>query len=333
MAGATSTREPEDTVAADQKPKSPRVAVIGAAGVGLVYRVSRWPNDGETLLAEECRIMCGGKAANQAMAVAKLGGQVVFVSALGKDQLAGTVDAAMRRFGVDATHIERLDVPTLTGAVIVSADGSNRIVVDPGAVGRITAEQIRRHESAIVGADLCLVSGDGFPDHAALAALEIAKKSGVPTIYNPAPPPSPEMTTAILVASSMVTPNLEEARILADERSDDPESLADRILARGARSVVITLGAEGAFVRDPRAGVRARVPTRRYESVVDTSGAGDAFNGALAWAIAGGSEIVEAVRFACAAAALITQGPGLIESLHLWDGLSRPEPMAAKEHR
>jgi hypothetical protein len=126
---------------------------------------------------------------------------------------------------------------------------------------------------------------------------------------------------------------LEEARILAGERSDDPEKLAERILARGARSVVITLGAEGAFVRDPHAGVQTRVPTKRFDGVVDTSGAGDAFNGALAWTIAGGLEIVEAVRFACAAAAVITQGPGLIDSLHLWDGVSRPEPMARKALR
>lgn len=315
-------------MAAYREARVPRIAVVGAAGVGLVYRVSRWPNDGETLLAEECRIMCGGKAANQAMAIAKLGGEVVFVSALGKDQFAGTVDAAMRRFGIDTGHIERVDAPTLTGAVIVSADGSNRIVVDPGAVGTIRAEQIGSHESAIVGADLCLVSGDGFPDDAALAALEVASKAKVFAIYNPAPPPSPETTPAILAASAMVTPNLQEARILAGESTDDPDRLAGRILARGARSVVITLGAEGAFVCVPHAGVRTIIPTRRFESVVDTSGAGDAFNGALAWAIAGGVEIVEAVRFACAAAGLITQGPGLIESLHLWDGMRRPEPMA-----
>lgn len=281
-------------------------------------------------MAGDGRMMCGGKAANQAMAIAKLGGTVDFVSAVGSDAMADVVFATMRKFGIRVEHMQRSSAPTLTGVVIVSADGSNRIVVDPAATGKVSPADIEKQSEVIGANSVCLVSGDGFPDAAALAALTIARRAGVVTIFNPAPPPSPELRAAILRESSYVTPNEAEARVLSDVDSDDPEVLVRAIIGRGAQAVVMTLGERGAFVSDPAAGIETLVPAPHVEKVVDTSGAGDAFNGALAIALASGHGIVNAVRFACAAAAIITQGPGLEDALPLWEGLSVPPVGAAQ---
>lgn len=293
---------------------TPEVAVVGATGVGLVYVVSRQPENGETLVAESMRVMPGGKASNQAIGVSRLGGRARLFSALGDDAFGGYVRDAWRREQVDATGVVDLSgLSTLVGSVLVDAAGENRIVLALGAMAEYTGAHIEAFEAQIADSDVCLVSLE-MPAEPAERALRIARDHGVTTLLNPAPAPTPEDARRLLPLCDWVTPNAGEAAAMTG-KTEAPEA-AKHLRELGVGNVVVTLGSEGALLHT--AEVSDMVPALDV-SCVDTSGAGDAFNAAFALSLARGDAPREAVRCGCIAGALIVQGPGFVDALHLFD--------------
>lgn len=293
----------------------PAVAVVGGAGVGLVFDVERSPDAGQSVLARSVRIMSGGKAANQAIGAAYLGATTTFISAVGDDALREPALGQLTAHGVDLDHlVTKPEHGTMVGAVIVDATAENRIVIAPNALSALCAQDIEDAEEAITRADVCLV-GLEIPVEPARAAMEVARRHGVRTILNPAPSPPREAAAELLALADVVTPNLTEARALTG--SDDPsaESLATTLSAMGPEVVVLTLGAEGILVHN---GITSRVPSPRVDDPVDTSGAGDAFNAAFAVALAAGAGLIEACEAGCDAGARIVQGPGFVDALDTW---------------
>lgn len=309
--GKDASNEEEDLL------KKERIVVVGAAGVGLVFSVPRIPDSGETLIASAVRIMSGGKSANQAIGAACLGAQVALISAVGRDALAGVVKEALESHGVDSTGLVVFQAgTTMVGAVLVEASGENRIALAPGVLDALTPDQVTMHEELIAEADLCLVGLDGMPSAPAIEALHIARRHGVRTVFNPAPAPSSADIRALLSSSDYITPNESEAAAMCGE-SAPPEELARQLQALGATNVVITLGARGVHLATDDES--QTVPTSPVSHVVDTSGAGDAFNAAFAVSLARGLSAAEACIQSCRAASLIVQGPGFVDALHLWE--------------
>lgn len=296
-----------------------RVAVVGGSGVGVVFSVGRSPDAGESVLADEMRVMSGGKSANQAIGVATLGGACSFVSAVGDDVFR---DAALERLieaGVDVSGVvTKAAAGTMLGSVVVDGSGDNRIVIAPNALAALTPADIETQEERIAAADVCLV-GLEIPVAPALRALEIARAHGVTTILNPAPSPPGESVSALLAQTDIVVPNQTEAAAMTGT-DGDAAAQARALVGAGAGTAVVTVGARGAVVFDGK--TVSEVPAPTVTDVVDTSGAGDAFNAALAVVLAGGAPLLDACRLGCEAGARIVRGPGFVDALHTWEGLA-----------
>ncbi|MBW3560947.1 MAG: bifunctional hydroxymethylpyrimidine kinase/phosphomethylpyrimidine kinase [Actinobacteria bacterium] len=299
--------------------RTPKVTVVGGAGVGLVFDVDRSPEAGESVLANGVIVMSGGKAANQAIGAAFLGASTAFVSAVGDDPFRPTALERLTEHGVDISHvITKADHGTMLGAVIVDRAADNRIVIAPNVLAALSEEDIESVEPVIARADVCLV-GLEIPVEPATAALRIARRHGVRTILNPAPSPPRESVPDLLALSDIVTPNLPEARAMTRATTSSAEAYASALLAGGAGTAVITLGAEGVLVHGEGTTTRVEAPT--VDHVLDTSGAGDAFNAAFAVALAAGDDLIQACSVGCDAGSRIVQGPGFVDALDTWQEL------------
>jgi len=288
----------------------PRVAVLGSCTADLVLRMPRFPVAGETLFADEGGLFAGGKGLNQAIAAARLGASATLIGRVGADALGDFLLETARADGVDCRFVVR-DPGHSTGVAvpIVLPDGANSILAAPGANFQVTLAQVEAARDAITAAD-CLLLQFEAPMEANLAAARIAAGAGRTVFLNPAPfrPFPPELMSL----ASILTPNEVEAVMLAPGETSD-EARARTILAQsGAVAVVVTLGAAGCVVCDA-SGIRrfAALPVR----AVDTVGAGDAFCGALAVAMASGEPLDGSVRLANAAAAVSVTRPGAAPSL------------------
>lgn len=282
--------------------KRPRITVVGSYNTDLVVRTPRMPVKGETIIGGPFFTGPGGKGANQAVAAARLGADVAMVVKLGDDNFGDQAEANLVREGIRPDFILRTR-ETHTGAalIFVDGDGENMIVVAAGANELLTPEDVDQAHKAIVEADVLLV-GLEVPMETVEQAIRLAHGAGVKVLLNPAPgqPLSAEMLRLV----DVLTPNETETQIITGlpvRNPQEAEEAAQALLAQGVGKVVITLGAKGALIVTPE-GTRL-VPGQQVE-VVDTTGAGDAFNGALAVALAEGKELVEAVAFANTAAAL-----------------------------
>jgi ribokinase len=271
-----------------------RVAVVGSYGVGLTVELVRMPEAGETVVGRSFRLDHGGKGSNQAIGAARLGAGVDFLTAIGDDPFGHDAIALWQQEGVEARPIVT-DAPTMTAPILVEPTGENRIVVVPGALERLGPEHVDAFSDRIAAADVCVVQLE-IPVWTALYALEVAAAAGVRTILNPAPAPA----EPIAPHCDYVTPNETEAPAVRD---------ADAQL-------VLTLGDEGAELRGER------IPAFPA-SVVDTTGAGDAFTAAFAVALAEGCDDREAVRWGCAAGAHMVEHPGVIPGLPTREELER----------
>ncbi|GAA4636514.1 ribokinase [Actinoallomurus vinaceus] len=261
------------------------VLVVGSVNADLVVRVDRRPAAGETVLGSDLATYPGGKGANQAVAAARLGGRVAFLGRAGTDGQGVFLRDALRGDDVDIAHLLTTPGPSGVALITVGPEGDNSIIVSPGANGRVTEDDITAARPLIAAASVVSLQLE-IPLDAVLAAARAADDAGARVVFNLSPPA--EVPDELLALCDPLVVNEHEAAFLG---ADDPAGL----LARGPRSVVITKGADGAVVADGT-GV-TEVPTPSVEAV-DTTGAGDAFTGALAWRLAQGDDLAEAARFA-----------------------------------
>jgi ribokinase len=275
------------------------VVVVGSVNADLVVSVARLPRAGETVAGGTFARHGGGKGANQAVAAARAGARVAMVGAVGADELGDEAVRELAAEGIDVSAVARLDgVATGVAAIVVDAAGENQIAVASGANAQLGGDAVGAALARLLTtARGVVLLGHEVPEAAVVAGARAALAAGWQVVLNPAPArPLPDTLAGVLM-----TPNADEARELAGV--DDVEAAAR---ALGAR-VLVTLGADGALLLDE--GVAERLPAPRVE-VVDTTGAGDTVNGALAAELAAGRPLRDAARFALTAAALSTRAAG-----------------------
>jgi ribokinase len=280
----------------------PTIVVVGSSNTDMVIKLDRLPRPGETILGGEFLTAAGGKGANQAVAAARAGGRVSFVARVGRDRLGDEAIEGFVRDGIDVSRVTR-DPRAATGAalIFVASSGENSIAVASGANARLSPADVGRARSVLARATVVLAQLE-TPVETVLAAARIARASGAEFILNPAPARS--LPDALLRRVTILTPNELEAAHLTGIRVKGTASVgraAARLIRRGVKAVVVTLGSRGALVAD-EAGARLVPP---FEvAAVDTTAAGDVFNGALAVGLTEGRSLDDAVRFANAAAAI-----------------------------
>ena len=291
-----------------------RIAILGAFVADATFRVRRLPRMGETAIGESVALSPGGKGSNQAVAAARLGAEVVFVSRLGRDAMAGMALSVWEEAGVTPL-VSRSD-GAATGIACVMVDartGDNAIVGHPGAALEMSEAEVEAAADAIRSASVFLTQLEQ-PLPATIRALEIARRAGVTTVLNPAP--AADIPPGMLRLCDYVTPNETEAELLTGvpvATEDGARRAAMELRKRGAGAAAITLGERGALLHGPD--TTLQVPPFRAGRTVETTGAGDAFNGAFAVALAEDGDPGRAVRFACAAAGVSVTRAGTAQSM------------------
>ncbi len=284
------------------------VVVLGSANADLVVHVERRPGGGETLLGSDLQFFPGGKGANQAAAAARSGSQVTFLGAVGADGNGDFLRRSLAEAGVDASHVRTVDRPTGTALVFLTPDGENSIVVSPGANMTIDVAAAEAVSEIWLAADILVLNLE-LPLATVSHVIERAHAAGVRVLLNAAP--AQVMEAGPLAHCDPLVVNEYEARVVLDDPSipEDAsfEYLVGKLRETGAAAVVITLGAEGALVADAT-GI-TKVPAYKVDAV-DTTGAGDAFVGAMATELAAGATLAEAVSFATAMSAVAVQRMG-----------------------
>jgi ribokinase len=291
----------------------PRVLVVGSANVDFTVALPRLPRPGETVSEGTLLVARGGKGANQAVAARRLGAEVRLVACIGEDASGRDVRQALTDEGIGVEAIvTTAQAATGTALIVVDAEGRNQIAVAPGANRALTVADVDRREADFAWAEVVLCSLE-VPLATARRALECARSHGALTILNPAP--LPDRGLDFLDLADYVTPNEGEAARLTGLPLSDLDSagtVAAAIRALGAAHAIVTLGAGGAVAE----GGPGRVHVPAFEvTAVDTTGAGDAFNGALAVALAERRPLAAALRFANAAAGLACTCRGAQPSL------------------
>lgn len=297
-----------------------RIVILGIFAADTAYKAKRLPNIAETILGSGFTLGPGGKGSNQAIAAAKAGGQVTFISRVGRDPFGQMALDAYKAAGVKANVRQMEGVSTGAAFIFVNeANGDNAIIVAPGAAGLISVEDVEENREEIESAAIFMTQLEQ-PVDAAIRGLQIARAAGVTTIFNPAPAQT-GLAPEIFSLSDYIVPNEVEASDLVGTRIetvDDARSAGDKLLAQGARSAIITLGSKGALYHTK--GRSEMVPAFSAGVVVDTTGAGDAFLGGFSTALAEGKDPVWAVRFGCATAAIAVTRAGTAPAMPL-----RPE--------
>jgi ribokinase len=280
----------------------PRVLIVGSANVDFTVALARLPRPGETVSEGTLLVTRGGKGANQAVAARRLGAGVRLIGCVGDDASGREVRRALTGEGIGVEGLAVSEAAaTGTALIVVDAEGRNQIAVAPGANRALTPEDVDRREADFAWAEVVVASLE-VPLPTARHALQAARRHGVTTILNPAP--WPERGLDFLDLADYVTPNESEAARLtglALTGIADAARVAAAVRGRGARHAVLTLGGAGAFADGP--GGSVLVPAFPV-TVVDTTGAGDAFNAGLAVGLAEGCPLDEALRLASATAAL-----------------------------
>ncbi|MFJ7243657.1 ribokinase [Kitasatospora sp. NPDC098652] len=291
------------------------VLVVGSANVDLVIGVERRPGAGETVLGSDLAVHPGGKGANQAVAAARLGARTALLARVGDDANGRLLLESQRSAGVDTEGVLVGGAPTGVALITVDPSGDNSIVVSPGANGRLTPEDVRAAEP-LIRASRVVSTQLEIPLE---SVVEVVRQlpSGTRFVLNPSPPQA--LPAEVLAACDPLIVNEHEARVILGDGTigdsgsgDDPAAWVRELLASGPRSVVVTLGSEGALVAS--AGEEAvRVASVKVDAV-DTTGAGDSFTAALAWKLGAGASLAEAAGYAARVGAVAVTRRGAQES-------------------
>lgn len=279
-----------------------RIVVIGSSNVDFIMKMDRLPEKGETITNAVFMQTFGGKGANQAVGAAKAGGDVWFVNCVGCDAFAPLLLENMRHAGVNVDYV-RVESGISSGAalVMVGSAGQNYLSVAPGANYCLTPAMIAELEPLVREAAMLVLQYEILPE-TLYACIELGHSLGIPVMFNLAP--ARPFDVAYLPKVTYLAVNENEAETLCGFAVDSPENTAraaEALLANGAQTVIITLGAQGVYLAS--AGLRQHIPSFQVEAV-DTTAAGDVFSGALAVALVEGKSLPDAVRFACAAASI-----------------------------
>jgi len=287
------------------------IVVVGSLNADLVTRLERFPAPGETVTALDFAVHPGGKGANQAYAAARLGGRVAMLGCIGRDAYGERLAQSLRSAGVDVSPVHRdAEAPTGLALITLDASGENQIVVVAGANARLTPELVQAHEARIAAAAVVLLQLE-VPLGVVLAAARIARDGGATVILDPAP--AQPLPASLLKCVDFLTPNQSELQALTGRAVGGQAEHAARSLANGSRlRVIVKMGDAGAVLVE--ADGQAFWPALRVEAV-DATGAGDAFNAALAVALAEGRPLPEAGRLAVAAGALCVTRAGAQPSM------------------
>ncbi|WP_205518501.1 ribokinase [Pseudotabrizicola algicola] len=293
---------------------SQRIVILGIFVADAAYRADRLPRLGETILGHDFRLGPGGKGSNQSVAAARAGGDVHFITRLGQDAFAQMARDLWADAGITPQVTE--DPESYTGSAFIfleAATGQNAIIVAAGAAARISVADVEARRSLIEGAGVFMTQLEQ-PLDSATHGLRIARAAGVRTILNPAP--AAALTDEMLSLCDIITPNESEAEGLTGvtvKTLADAEAAADRLIERGVGAAIVTLGEKGVLHRS--GGRSLHVPARAPGPVVDTTGAGDAFNGGLATALSQGASMEQALRFGAAVAGLSVTRHGAAASM------------------
>lgn len=293
------------------------ITVIGSLNMDLVIQTKRIPRPGETVMGTTFRQIPGGKGANQADAIAKLSGSVAMIGAVGDDQMGRVLVDSLKKDGVQAEHV-MVKPQTATGvaSIVVDDEGRNSITVAPGANYQLTAEDIRNKETVIRNSNLVLLQLETQYE-TVKEGLRIAKKNEIFTILNPAP--AVHLTEEILKHVDLLTPNETELETLSGCHTDTEQEMregAEILLRQGAKAILVTLGERGCLYFQKKKGTLFSQTYAAYPvSSVDSTAAGDSFNGALALSLSQGNSIEDSIHYGMLAGALTVTGEGAQTSL------------------
>ena len=288
-----------------------RVVILGVFVADTAYRAARMPKVGETIMGNSFALGPGGKGSNQSVASARMGAETHIISKLGKDDFAKLALVTWDQAGV-IPHVEQVS-DSYTGAAYIfieDSTGDNAIIIAPGAAALIGVTDINSHAKLIESADVFVTQLEQ-PMLAAMRGLEIAREAGVTTLLNPAPAAS--LPDGMLALCDYITPNETECEALtgiAVRTQVEAELACEALRDLGVGTPIITMGDQGAFLYG-----HGLVPAVTVGTVIETTGAGDAFNGGFAAALSEGLSTLEAVRYGCATAGISVTKSGTAPSM------------------
>ena len=279
-----------------------KITVVGSSNTDMILKHERIPRPGETIIGGEFSTAPGGKGANQAVGAARAGGDVTFVARTGKDMFGDKAIEGFQNDNIDVTHVIRdPDEPSGVALIFVDENGENSIGVASGANGNLSPQDVQNASDAITSADIVAMQLE-IPIETVEAAAKLAHENGVKVVLDPAP--AQPLSDELLKCVSIVTPNETEAEMLTGKKVEneaDAEAAAQILFDKGVETVLVTLGSKGVYAFS--ADSKTLVPGFKVDAV-DSTAAGDVFNGSLTVALAEGKSIEEAIRFANAAGAL-----------------------------
>lgn len=289
------------------------ILVVGSTNIDYVVQVQAIAKVGETILGKSFELLRGGKGANQALAVCKLGQCGTYLTVVGKEVAIYEMKSEMEANGMDCAGITHVDCPSGSAFISVNAQGNNSIVVAPSANSQLDIPYLDAHQGAFDKADYLLIQME-IPMDSVYHAIQKAHKKGASVVLNPAPAPN-SIPTEILTMLDYITPNETELATISGLPTDTQEEIAlaaQKLRAMGVKNVLVTMGDKGAMVVSQEG---TFVYSGRQVKAVDTTAAGDTFNGGFVAGLAEGMSVADAIGFANVAAALSVSRKGAQSSI------------------